>query len=255
MNTGLIMAQALALAAPGAASASQPQSQPPSLPLPTRTDVPEDRGGVVLCPDRASAETMFSTYIADGKAGSTMINLDLFFAGLQATGCTQGGGPLTVSRVEDRKKLAEGGFIRFIGVRPDGSMVIAIMNEDANNRHPRTALERWLEPRSDDGTLTIDAASARAYRCPSVAAARAVVTAITATDGAAGSGQARQSQALKAALRRQRCTMASGTFTITDVHEVRMIELGFEAVEEWTALSATDAAGRSIGLVYDGSLM
>jgi hypothetical protein len=221
----------------------------PAIPLPAKTDIPEDKGGVVICATDAAAQRMYRDYMVD-RSDSTMIDLDMFFAGIKATGCVQTSGPITITRVDQRKKLKDGSYIRFAGLRPDKSPVYGIVNEDDNNRHPRSDLERWLDPRSENGSLTLAAADRRGCVCATPAIARKVVLAIPEKVS-----KARQLAAFKKAIAANRCATANGTYRITAVHESRWIELGFEAGEDWTALTATNAKGGVIGLVYDGALI
>ncbi len=223
----------------------------PAIPLPAKTDVPADMGGVVLCADDPTARRMYETYFVD-KPGSTLINLDAFFAGLKATGCTQTSGPLTISRVDQRKKLADGSYIRFAGLTPDGKPVYGILNEDANNRFPRTDLERWLENRMQNGIINMAEYDRTVYRCPSVQSARAVVTAIPEGEKVSSN---RQVKALKNTLKKQKCGKISiGKFTVKAVHESRWIIYGEEDAQEFTALTVIDENGKTVGLVFDGAM-
>lgn len=225
------------------------QSTPPMIPLPAKTDVPDDLGGVVLCADDATSQRMYREYMIDGN-GTTLIDFDAFFAGIKATGCVQSSGPITITRVDQRKKLNDGSYIRFVGVRPDGSPVYGIINEDANNRHPRTDLERWLYPRAQNGVLTIAAADKIGYVCATPAIARKVVTAVPENGPSK-----KQQAAFKKALAANRCATANGKYSVKAVFESRWIDLGFEAGEEWTALTATNTNGKEIGLIYDAALI
>jgi hypothetical protein len=131
--------------------------------LPTRTDIPADLGGVVLCPDLANAQRMLRNFHVANASG--LLDLGVFFEGLEATGCVQESGPLVITSVFERRDIAGGGegpFMLFAARRPSGEQVIGIIDEAANNRHPRTDLERWLVLHAPDGTLMIEADEMRA---------------------------------------------------------------------------------------------
>ena len=227
----------------------------PAIALPAKTDIPADLGGVTLCADDATARTMFETFYVD-RAGSTLNDLDVYFAGLQATGCVQSSGPLTISRVDQRKKLGNSSYIRFAGLTPARKAVYGIVNEDNVITHPRTDLERWTRSYYDDGALRLKATpgNAHAYICATPDAARKFVRSIpdASKKGITKSVQLRMK---KNALKIQKCSLAKGVFTITAVHEVRSIDIAFEVEEVWTALTALDARGRTVGIVFDASLI
>ncbi len=223
---------------------------PPSQYMPTKTDIPDDLGGVTTCADAVATAAMFDNYFQNGTG--TMKDIDLYFTGLKATNCVQTSGPMTILRVYDRKKLVDGSYILFEGKLPDGKIITAIVNENSVNTHPRTELERWKREHNPDGKLQTKDFYRPAYRCPSADAARNVVRAIPdpATQGLTKSKALR---AFKNALKIQKCTVTKGTFDVIEVYEMQWIILGYEDGPGWTALKAVDDAGRTVGLIYDGS--
>lgn len=223
-------------------------------PLPARTDIPEDYSAVV-CPGDAAAIAMLRDHHRESPYG----NLDTpeFMRGLAATGCEQDGGPLEIERVIQRRAIGtgqDGPFIAFEARRPNGEIVFGTVDEGGNNAHPRTPLERWAQIHAPGGMLEAQAGEQRAYLCPSTSAAQGVIAAIPPTREP-GVEDPRQSQAFASSIRTQRCVEASGRFRVTEVHASAFISLGFEAGEDWTALTAIDVNGNTVGLVYDASLM
>lgn len=92
----------------------------------------------------------------------------------------------------------------------------------------------------------------RAYHCARFADARAVVAAIPHGKQPRITAHA-QTAAMRAALKRLRCTPASGAYHVTGLGPEVEINHGFEASENWTALEALAASGRTVGLVFDSS--
>lgn len=92
----------------------------------------------------------------------------------------------------------------------------------------------------------------RAYACPTFAAARAVVGEIPASSDRPGT-VARQVEAMRAAIRRHGCSPARGTFRLTAAGPQIAINHGYEAEENWVALSARNIRDRGLGLIVDAS--
>ena len=225
-----------------------------SLPLPEHRDVPEDYSAVI-CPDEAAAATMLRVYHQESSYGN--LETPKFMEGLTATGCEQHGGPLEIDSVIDRRTIGtgqDGPFIAFKAHRPDGTVIFGTVDEGGNNRHPRTPLERWTQLHAPDGFIEAGVDGLATYRCSSPNAAQAVISAIPKGSDT-GDADPRQATAFKAALKAQGCAPASGKFRVTEVHSSAFISLGLESGEDWTALTATDASGATVGLVYDASLM
>lgn len=224
------------------------------LSLPERRDIPEDYSAVI-CPNEAAASRMLRDFHAESQYRS--LDTPKFMEGLKATGCEQHGGPLEIDAVLDRRPIGDGRdgpFIAFKAHRPDGTIVFGTVDEAGNNRHPRTELERWAQLHAPEGVLQAGANDLPTYRCASPKAAQAVVAAIP-QPGRPGVANPKLSAAFKTAIKAQGCSLAMGKFRVTEIHDSAFISLGFEEGEEWTALTATDASGATVGLVYDASLM
>ncbi|UYV15709.1 hypothetical protein [Porphyrobacter sp. ULC335] len=223
--------------------------------LPTRTDIPEDLGGVVLCSDINTATRMLREYFVANANGR--LDLGMFFKGLEVTGCVQTSGPLEISSVVERRDIASGGegpFMLFAAHRPSGEQVIGIIDEASNNRHPRNDFERWLYLHAPDGTLTIESGEKRAYVCSDRAAAARVIAAIPPVRRP-GERNGHQITAFQTAITQGKCRPAAGRFRVNAVHGSAFISLGYEAGAEWTALTVTDAQGREQAMVFDASLL
>jgi hypothetical protein len=218
------------------------------LPLPKAVDIP-DTYATALCPDEAAGQLVLDQYLV---AGQYFADTTTFLAGLEASGCAYDDGrvgPITIDSVIARKVVQAGEtFILYRGTRADGTDVIGLVHEEGNNDHPRNPLEEWIAWNTMDGTITVAEGESGAYRCPTPEAAMGVVDAVAA----AGDADA-QLAALDVALTRYFCPEAVGDFEINDVLGETTIDLGFEAEEVWTALSATDATGKTLGLLYDAS--
>lgn len=221
-----------------------------SLPLPEQPEIAEDYA-TYLCPTEAAAATMLVDYLQHNRMQ----------AGYRATGCRariENTGPIRIVEVLRRQDMIEFGtpatYMLYRGTMQDGQSVIGLVNERGNNQHPRTPFTRWLASNAPGGTLTIAARARRGHACPSPEAAMKVVAAITEAKRRSAP-VARQKAAFTAALRSNGCTAAaSGAYRVTALHQSEMIDLGFEADEDWTALSVTDPRGRAAGLVYDASV-
>ncbi|MBN8940812.1 MAG: hypothetical protein J0H01_15030 [Rhizobiales bacterium] len=221
-----------------------------ALSLPEQPEIAEDYA-TYLCPTEAAAATMLVDYLQHNRMQ----------AGYQATGCrarTENSGPIRIVEVLRRQDMIQFGtpvtYMLYRGTMQDGQRVTGLVNEQGNNRHPRTPFTRWLASNAPGGTLTIAARDRRGHICPSPDAAMKVVAAI-AEAKRRSAPVARQKTAFTNALRANGCSAAaSGAYRVTALHQSEMIDLGFEADEDWTALSVTDPRGRSAGLVYDASV-
>jgi hypothetical protein len=230
-------------------------------PLPIRTDIGENFS-TVLCPTDAAAKRMLQEFYVPGES---WFDSQTFFEGLAATSCEQKGGPIRIVQAMERKTLRAGEpasvYLRYRGVS-DGNapnkVFFGIVHEDGNNRHPRTALQQWLQTYSLDGVIDVDAAGKGnagklIYRCASLAVAQKVIQAIPkAQKGAISSAQ---SKAKDAALKANQCVLARGKFAVVSLHEVAQILLGDEWAESWHAIHALDESGRFVGLLHDDDLM
>jgi hypothetical protein len=232
-------------------------------PLPDHVDIP-DSFSTVICPDQQSAKMMLDRYYGVKPAPKNhIIDTDMFFAGLKATGCAQDStarkGVITIKAVHQRKilNMADGAerMIRYSGTNAVGTPVVGIVDEDGNNRHARTPLAEWLLERSSNGWL--DARIDRGngwifYRCDSSAKANA---AVTATKPLAKAKAVMFRQRLERAAAQQGCRPASDTYYVTAILSTSGNECGFECYVDLHALAATDRSGLPVGLIFDGSLM
>ncbi|MBC7985593.1 MAG: hypothetical protein H7X93_02840 [Sphingomonadaceae bacterium] len=232
------------------------------LPLPEATDIPEDYS-TVICPDAEAARRMLTDYYRTPPNGGLMIDIPLFFDGLEATRCVQGGplkvGTITIEQVLSRVELqfGDGGtstYILFRGHNGNRAALTGIVDETANNAHPRTPFERWVRDQTSDGYLppnhSWDNVGDRLFRCPSVGAARRAIAAIAG----AGESQAARDTAFAAALDEQTCVRwTNGRYRVTAVYEEVFINCGHECESVWVALDAEDETGASVGLLYDSS--
>jgi hypothetical protein len=90
------------------------------------------------------------------------------------------------------------------------------------------------------------------YECITPQSARNVVAAIPAYRRGA-SHTTRQVQAKNRALQANGCVIARGRFQVEQLHNKVSIITGYEAGEEWYALTATNAQGKTVGILYDVS--
>ncbi len=250
MGTGVLMAAMLAAGA-------TPE------PLPDHIDIP-DEFSTVICPDQQSAKTMLDQYHSVKPAPNNhMLDIPLFFAGLNATGCAQNGparkGVVTIKSVQQRKKLDlagdDGRYIRYSGTDAAGNAVIGIVHEDANNGYPRTPLAEWLSERAVNGWLdaSFDGASNFIfYRCDTPAKANA---AVTATKGLENAKLAVFEQKLAKAAAQQGCRRANDRYQVTALLSTSGNDCGHECYVDLTAIAATDRSGLTVGLIFDASLM
>lgn len=219
-----------------------------AMPLPDKTDIP-DTYATALCPDVAAGKKMMSDYLVPGQS---FADPEVFVAGLEATGCAYDNsrvGDITIEAVIERLQVQKGEtFILYRGTKADGSSVVGLVHEEGNNAHPRTPLEEWIAYNTIDGTITLAEGERGAYWCPTPDMAMAVVDAI-----AAAADTDEKVAALKLGVAQYFCPPAVGEFQISDVLGETYIDGGFEAEEVWTALGATDATGKSMGLLYDAS--
>ncbi|MBK9003662.1 MAG: hypothetical protein IPM67_09385 [Sphingomonadales bacterium] len=234
---------------------------PAAEPLPEHLDIPAEHS-TVICPDQLSAQNMIDQYYRVRPAPNNhTIDVEHFFEGLRATGCSQDGarkGAITISEAKSRAivDLANGTerMLRYEGKDEAGTRIAGIVSEDGNNSFPRTDLARWLSARSEDGWL--DARSSEApsifYRCPTAEAAKTVI------DGMAGMEKAKEtafSQKLQKAAAQSGCRTANDRYMITGLLGSAGNECGFECYIDLTALSAVDRSGQTVGLIYDAALM
>ena len=125
-------------------------------------------------------------------------------------------------------------------------------SDTGNVKYPPLTLNRWKVLHAPDGTVTIGSKVNRAFRCPSVSAARSVIRLIPSVRNR-GAANPAQLRGFAAAIKKHGCRPASGRYTVTALHENAFISLGYEAGEDWTALTAKQGKISGIGLVYDAS--
>jgi hypothetical protein len=222
-------------------------------PLPQRTDIREDFS-TVICPSEAQARRMLREFYVPG---GPWFDGQTFMRGLGITGCQQLSGPLEIREVVERKQVVDtptSVYLMYRATRPDGASVFGIVHEAGNNRHPRTAEERWRQNYAPDGSVTANTDRRTTYQCPTPEAAMAVIAAIPRLrENERGTKVSRQTRARDAALTANRCLRADGSYTVSKVHGGVFISLGYEAGQEWTALTVVDKQGRTVGLLYDSS--
>lgn len=230
-------------------------------PLPEHIDIPAEHS-TVICPDQHSAKNMIDQYYRVRPAPNNhTIDIEHFFEGLRATGCSQDGarkGTITINEAKSRAtvELANGTerMLRYEGKDEAGSRISGIVSEDGNNSFPRTELARWLSVRSADGWL--DARGPEAppifYRCPTAQAAKTVIGSMTGTEKA---NEAAFSQKLQKAAAQSGCRTANDRYMVTGLLGSAGNECGFECYIDLTALSAVDRSGQTVGLIYDAALM
>lgn len=227
-------------------------------PLPAKTDIPPDYS-TVICPNEAAARQMLDRYYGVQPAPQNhTIDTGSFFQGLEATGCTQkspdAASAITIRQVVARRTLALAGgsetYLIYRGANATGTALVGIVDETGNDKHPRTDFERWLSEFIPEGRLDYDPAEMSVvYACPVVDGARAAVRAIPAKGG----DKAQNAAFAKARAANGCVQAAAGAYRISARHEERNIQCGFECDDVWNALAATDARGRAVGLIFNGS--
>lgn len=255
-RASIVAAALLWTALPGAAYADE-------QPLPAKTDIPADFS-TTLCPDENKAVDMLNYITVQPAPHNHITDTDDFFAGLAITGCTQGDvartQPITIARVLQRKTISLAGgeeqHIAYVGRDAGGRTVYGVVDESANDRAPRSSLEKWLANQGAvDGMLTIappDEYGTLAYVCATATDAGAIVRSIKTGNGA--SNEAKDHPFVQA-VKAKGCLPAAGQFHIRAVLEERTIGCGHECEAVWTALDAVDSKGVAVGLIYDASLM
>ncbi len=233
-------------------------AQATNEPLPLKTDIQSDFS-TVICPGEAAAREMLDSYYGVQPAPRNHgIDTSLFFKGLAATGCRQGGpeteSVITIREVVARRTLAlaraNETYIVYRGTNAGGVKLVGIVDETGNNRHPRTDFERWLSEFVPGGLLDYNPATMSAvYSCTTVDGARAAVKAIPAK----GKASVRNAAFAKARTANGCRQAAAGQYKITARHEEREIGCGFECEDVWNALAATDQRGRPVALIFNGS--
>lgn len=232
-----------------------------SEPLPEHVDIPNEHS-TVICPNQAAAQTMLNQYYRVQPAPNNhTIDIEHFFAGLRATGCSQDAerkGVVTILSAKSRATVELAGgterMLRYEGRDEAGKVIAGIVSEDGNNSFPRTDLARWLSDRTSNGWL--DARDAQTvttfYRCKTPEAAKSVVS------GMKGMEQAKETEFSKKLARsaaQQGCRQATDRYQVTALLETAGNECGFECYIDLTALAAIDRSGLQVGLIFDGSLM
>jgi hypothetical protein len=230
-------------------------------PLPEHVDIPNEHS-TVICPNQAAAQTMLNQYYRVQPAPNNhTIDIEHFFAGLRATGCSQDAerkGVVTILSAKSRATVELAGgterMLRYEGRDETGKVIAGIVSEDGNNSFPRTDLARWLSDRASNGWL--DARDAQTvttfYRCKTPEAAKSVVS------GMKGMEQAKEtdfSKKLARSAAQQGCRRATDRYQVTALLETAGNECGFECYIDLTALAALDRSGLQVGLIFDGSLM
>lgn len=227
-------------------------------PLPSKTDIPSDFS-TVICPTEAAGRTMLGTYYGVQPAPRNhTIDTGLFFKGLAATGCTQNSpdakSTITIKEAVTRRTLtlAPGSetYLVYRGANASGAKVVGIVDETGNAKHPRTDFERWLAEFMPDGVLNHDPATmSKLYVCSTADGARAAVRAIPTK----GNEATRNASFAKARTANACREAAAGRYKIIARYENRTIACGFECEDVWNALAATDARGRAVALIFNGS--
>ena len=227
-------------------------------PLPAKTDIPNDFS-TIICPGEAAARTMLDRYHGVQPAPRNhTIDTGLFFAGLEATGCTQSSpaaaSTITIQGVIARRTLVLAGgnesYVAYRGINATGVPLVGIVDETGNDKHPRTDFERWLSEFIPEGRLDYQPAEMSVvYACPTVDGARAAVRAIPVK----GNDKVQNGAFAKARAANGCIQAAAGAYRIGARHEERSIACGFECEDVWNALAATDARDRPVGLIFNGS--
>lgn len=232
-----------------------------SEPLPEHVDIPNEHS-TVICPDQAAAQMMLNQYYRVQPAPNNhTIDIEHFFAGLRATGCSQDAerkGVVTILSAKSRAtvELADGTerLLRYEGRDETGKVIAGIVSEDGNNSFPRTDLARWLSERTSNGWLDARAGEEASifYRCKTPEAAKSVVSSMK------GMEQAKEtdfSKKLARSAAQLGCRQATDRYQVTALLETAGNECGFECYIDLTALAAIDRSGLQVGLIFDGSLM
>jgi hypothetical protein len=233
------------------------------LALPEQTTIPVSFS-TVICPDHASASRMLNDYVKVGSAPENHQKItELFLQGLTDTGCQQKSqledakGVITIEKVEQRivQDLATGPnrYIHFSGKWADGSPLVGLVDEDWNNRLPRTKLADWLsEFVSPDGWLMAEPAASlpRLYRCDDSTKAR---KAVADTVKAKAKTTRSYEKALSKAATAQGCRAAQDRYFVIGKYENVALDCGFECYYEYNALEAYDRSGLKVGLLFDSS--
>lgn len=238
---------AIAIMASGSLSANER--------LPLKTDIPADYGGVAICASEAKALELLRNYHVASPYGS--LDSSRYLAGLRATGCGPTDTLLEIVQVIERRNVGsdtDGPFMAFRAHTQSGDLVTGVVGEGGNNRHPRTDFERWLRLHAPDGSVGISGKRVGGYSCPTLDAAKAAVRAIPPV-ARKGQNNPQQVAAFAQARKKLGCAPVSGRFKVSAVHNAAFISVGYESGQDWTALTATDAAGRRRFLIYDASLM
>jgi hypothetical protein len=235
--------------------------QSATAPLPEHIDIPNEHS-TVICPNQTAAQTMLQQYYRVKPAPNNhTIDIEHFFVGLRATGCSQDAerkGVVTILSAKSRAtvELANGTerLLRYEGRDEAGKVIVGIVSEDGNNSFPRTDLARWLSARTSDGWLDArgEQSSSVFYRCSTPDKAKAVVSSLK------GMEQAKEnvfSKKLAATATQQGCRQATDRYLVTALLDTAGNDCGFECYVDLTALSALDRSGMQVGLIYDGSLM
>lgn len=233
-------------------AAAPASGAPPALPvaaqpLPRRPDIAPEVSNI-LCPDEAAARRMMEDYVAHDRASE----------GYGATGCharTAGSAPIRIAAVIHRFPVERNGqtvvFMLYRGADASGVTMVGLVDEGLNDGMPRTPLDRFLAANTRNGLLVADAPGL-AYVCGAPERARRVIDAI-ADARHRSLPAAGQKAAFTAALAAEGCHATSSAFRIVAVHGTETIDLGPEAEDDWTALTARDTRDHTIGLVFNES--
>lgn len=244
------------LAASGAAA--------PGNPLPEQRDIP-DGFSAVVCDNQAKATKMLTYYQVKPAPKNFGTDTKAFFAGLKATGCKQKSSlrnesgdiaiDQVVKRVTLRFKRGPNRFIQFVGRWPDGRVVHGIVDEDWNNRMPRTPLAKWMDQRSEDGWLDTRLSehggfSGHFYRCKTAKQARGAVRLIKKREAIDDSAFDRNVTSIA---KNAGCRRAADKYFVTAKFENADFDCGHECYVDITALEAIDQSGQRVGLIFDAS--
>lgn len=218
------------------------------LPLPAETEIPGDYV-TLLCPDLAAGRDVLDNYLVPGEL---FVDTTTFQRGVEANGCGHRQdrvGPIKIEAVLDRRNVQPGQtYIVYRGTMADGASVIGVLHEAGHNAHPRNVLEQFLAVNTQSGVIAVGEGEHGAYSCPTPNGAVAVVDA-----AAASTDPLQQLAALRTGLAEHGCVAAVGEFRVTAWHNDVYIEGEYTADQGWTALSAVDQNGGTIGLLYDAS--
>ena len=125
-------------------------------------------------------------------------------------------------------------------------------SDTGNVKYPPLTLNRWKLLHAPNGILPIGSKLNRAFRCPSVQAARSVIRLIPPVRNR-GAANPQQLRGFAVAIKKHGCRPTTGRYLVTSLHENAFISLGYEAGEDWTALTVKQGNTSGIGLVYDAS--